>query len=151
MIELAKPSNEKRIVLAVLVLVLIAGATLRIVKLGSESLWLDEAYSIYTSQESLPAIVQETSKDVHPPLYYLQLSLWALLSHDDFWLMANAIFWSTAFVFVPILNRAYYGITLGLVRPIQWDFSCVSRMENQPWSSSGMMWALISTSPIRRP
>src|ERR1700757_5451889 len=76
MIQLAKPSNEKRIVLVVLVLVLISGAALRIVKLGSESLWLDEAYSIYTSQESLPAIVQETSKDVHPPLYYFVLHYW---------------------------------------------------------------------------
>ena len=76
MTELSKGSNQKRIVLLALVLIVSAGALLRIVKLGSESLWLDEAYSIYTSQESLPEIVQEASRDVHPPLYYFALHYW---------------------------------------------------------------------------
>src|SRR5438445_7581572 len=76
MTELSKGSNQKRIVLLALVLIVSTGALLRIVKLGSESLWLDEAYSIYTSQESLPEIVQEASRDVHPPLYYFALHYW---------------------------------------------------------------------------
>jgi len=79
MTQVAKAETEKRVVLVLLVVVISLGALLRIAKLGSESLWLDEAYSIYTSQESLPVIVQETSGDVHPPLYYFALHYWIKL------------------------------------------------------------------------
>src|SRR6266849_1006024 len=83
MTQPAKVETEKRIVLILLVLVISVGALLRIVKLGSESLWLDEAYSIYTSQESLPEIVPEISKDVHPPLYYFALHYWLKFFGDS--------------------------------------------------------------------
>jgi mannosyltransferase len=76
MTEPIEGRNQRRILLLALVIVMCVGAALRIVKLGSESLWLDEAYSIFTSRLPLPAIVQETSKDVHPPLYYFLLHYW---------------------------------------------------------------------------
>lgn len=31
--------------------------------------------------------------DVHPPLYYAQLNLWALAGHSDMWLQANSVAW----------------------------------------------------------
>jgi len=76
MTELSKEPIQKPIVLLVLFLVVVVGAAFRIARLGSESLWLDEAYSISMSQESLPEIVRETSSDVHPPLYYFALHYW---------------------------------------------------------------------------
>jgi uncharacterized membrane protein len=78
MTEPIEGKTQKRVLLLALVLVMSLGAALRIIKLGSESLWLDEAYSIYTSRLSLPAIVNEIKKDVHPPLYYFVLHYWMM-------------------------------------------------------------------------
>jgi uncharacterized membrane protein len=86
------------------------------VGVSSHWLWLDELlaanWSVHGPWATLATILRF---DLHPPLYYLQLSLWALLSHDDFWLMANAIFWSTAAVALLIYAAArVYGLRAGL-------------------------------------
>lgn len=83
MTEPIEGKTQKRVLLLALVLVMCLGAALRIVKLGSESLWLDEAYSIYTSRLPLPAIVHEIKKDVHPPLYYFVLHYWMKLAGES--------------------------------------------------------------------
>ena len=45
----------------------------------------------------------------------VQLSLWALVSHDDVWLMANSIFWSTATIGLLIYAASrVYGLRAGL-------------------------------------
>ena len=72
-----------RLVLAALVLIVAAGALLRVHELGSESVWLDEAFSIKLSQHQPAGIIEETSKDVHPPLYYFALHYWMLLFGDS--------------------------------------------------------------------
>lgn len=72
-----------RLVLAALLLIVALGATLRIYKLGAESLWLDEAFSIKISHNSLAGIIEETANDVHPPLYYFALHYWMLLFGDS--------------------------------------------------------------------
>jgi mannosyltransferase len=72
-----------RLVLATLVLIVAAGALLRVHELGSESVWLDEAFSIKLSHYAPAGIIEETSKDVHPPLYYFALHYWMLLFGDS--------------------------------------------------------------------
>ncbi|HEY0377776.1 MAG TPA: glycosyltransferase family 39 protein [Pyrinomonadaceae bacterium] len=72
-----------RLVLAALVLIVAAGALLRIHELGSESVWLDEAFSIKLSHDAPARIIEETSKDVHPPLYYFVLHYWMMLFGDS--------------------------------------------------------------------
>src|SRR5262245_48231987 len=62
-------------------------------------LWFDELLSAnFSGHGPWAALVSSLRFDVHPPLYYLQLSLWALPSRGDLWLMANTIAWSTAAV-----------------------------------------------------
>lgn len=65
-----------RLLLAALLLIIALGAALRVHKLGAESIWLDEAFTIQTARASLASIVEETSKDVHPPLFYFVLHYW---------------------------------------------------------------------------
>lgn len=72
-----------RLLLATLLLISALGATLRIHKLGAESIWLDEAYSIQISHGSLASIINETAKDVHPPLYYFALHYWMQIFGDS--------------------------------------------------------------------
>jgi uncharacterized membrane protein len=60
-----------------LLLITFIGACLRLYELGSNSLWFDEAISVWFSGKPLEEIIiKQKSGDVHPPLYYLFLSLW---------------------------------------------------------------------------
>lgn len=76
-------TRPARYLLAALLLVVCLGAALRVFKLGAESLWLDEAYSIQVAHRPLGGIVQEISRDVHPPLYYFALHYWMALFGDS--------------------------------------------------------------------
>ncbi len=52
----------------------------RILGVTRQSLWLDEAYSVYVASHRLPQILRFTvSSDAHPPLYYLLLHTWMTL------------------------------------------------------------------------
>lgn len=57
-------------------LVIFAGFVLRFLYLGAESLTFDEVYSVRLAQMSFGEIVQQTSRDFHPPLYYFLLHIW---------------------------------------------------------------------------
>jgi len=60
-------------------------------------LWYDEVYGAVFSRLGLrDMLVAILRFDLHPPLYYLQLGLWALPSGDDVWLCLNALAWSLA-------------------------------------------------------
>jgi uncharacterized membrane protein len=64
----------------VLAVVLVAATGLRLHHLGTESLWLDEAFSVQIAQTDAHRIVVATTDDVHPPLYYLLLEAWLPLA-----------------------------------------------------------------------
>jgi mannosyltransferase len=75
---------QVRFVGLILLLILSLGAVLRVVNLGSDSLWLDEAITIQFARLDLPQLFSETaSSDVHPPLYYLALHYWIKLFGDS--------------------------------------------------------------------
>jgi uncharacterized membrane protein len=42
----------------------------------TQSLWRDEAFSVWIAQDSLSEVIQRTSGDFNPPLYYVLLNLW---------------------------------------------------------------------------
>lgn len=62
-------------------------------------LWYDELLSAVWSMNGPWATLMTVLRfDVHPPLYYMQLTLWMLVSQADGWLMANAALWHAAAV-----------------------------------------------------
>lgn len=61
---------------AALATIVVAGLILRLHHLGTESLWLDEAFSITIADSTIDYILETTSEDVHPPLYYFFLYGW---------------------------------------------------------------------------
>ncbi|MGH7801016.1 MAG: glycosyltransferase family 39 protein [Thermodesulfobacteriota bacterium] len=72
-----KGTPNNRLSSMLLLFIILIGAFLRLYKLGSNSLWFDEAISVWFANESLGNIlIKQTSGDVHPPLYYTLLSLW---------------------------------------------------------------------------
>lgn len=81
-IQSARHSQTKFIGL-ILLLILSLGTVVRLVNLGSDSIWLDEAYSIQFARLPVPQLLAETAaSDVHPPLYYLLLHYWIKLFSD---------------------------------------------------------------------
>jgi uncharacterized membrane protein len=60
-----------------LLAIVILGLVLRLYHLGTQSIWIDEASSIWLAKLSLPQIVQNTAGlDIHPPLYFFLLHFW---------------------------------------------------------------------------
>lgn len=79
--------------------ILVAAVALRLHKIQSESLWLDEVYSAtFAVQRLFDLIVAVWRFDTHPPLYYIQLHLWAMISHNTIWLFLNSVLWSSTSV-----------------------------------------------------
>lgn len=77
-------SSQTRFIGLILLLILALGTVLRIVNLGSDSIWLDEAYSIQFAHLPLAPLLKETAvSDVHPPLYYILLHYWIKLCGDS--------------------------------------------------------------------
>ncbi|MDD1720574.1 MAG: glycosyltransferase family 39 protein [Euryarchaeota archaeon] len=65
--------------LALLAITLL-GLALRTYHLTAQSIWYDEAYSVWIAKLSVSQLVTEAAaNDNHPPLYYLLLHYWSLL------------------------------------------------------------------------
>lgn len=45
----------------------------------TQSLWRDEAFSVWIAKDSLAEVIRRTSGDFNPPLYYICLNLWMKL------------------------------------------------------------------------
>lgn len=58
-----------------LALIIIVAFVLRVYRLGVDSLWLDESFSVVLSQNDLSGMIHLANEDIHPPLYYLILHL----------------------------------------------------------------------------
>ncbi len=81
--------RANRRLLPAAVFVLLLATLLRFHMLGAQSFWNDEGNSARLSERSIPAIVEGTAGDVHPPLYYLALRGWReLLGETEFGLRA---------------------------------------------------------------
>jgi uncharacterized membrane protein len=66
--------------------ILLLSYGLRVSGLTSESLWIDEGYSLALATHSIKEIVQGTAADQHPPLYYMLLHFWLLQNQSVFFL-----------------------------------------------------------------
>ena len=60
-----------------LLLIVLLAAALRLFKLGSQVIWVDEAWTIVNAKLPIPVLVKMVaSVDFHPPLYYIFLHYW---------------------------------------------------------------------------
>lgn len=63
----------------------------------------------------LEAIVLTLRFDLHPPLYYMQLSLWGWAGQTDAWLFGNSVFWGVlTSVSLTLIASRRYGWVIGL-------------------------------------
>ena len=72
-------TRPKRPAAVWLVLILFLAWSLRLYRLGVQSLWNDEGTSVAMAQRDLITIARDAAQDIHPPLYYWLLSGWVRL------------------------------------------------------------------------
>jgi len=63
-----------------LIPLLFVAMALRLFRLGAGSIWYDEGVSLYLAGLPIPDLVAHTAGDIHPPLYYILLHVWATLA-----------------------------------------------------------------------
>lgn len=66
-----------------LVAIVLVSFALRVFRLDAQSLWYDEAFSVYLAHFDLAEITTRTAADIQPPLYYYLLNLWIVLAGDS--------------------------------------------------------------------
>ncbi|MGB3297704.1 MAG: glycosyltransferase family 39 protein [Phormidesmis sp.] len=95
-------------------LILLTATALFTYRLGSESLWIDELFSIRDA--SLPTLVDVYEGVRQRPLYYLWLHVWMKLGSGDAWLRLPSVISAVVSVFLLYqLGRRIAGETEGLV------------------------------------
>lgn len=78
---------------------IVLAIVVRTIAIGDDWLWYDELLSVnFANHDLLDVLLTVARFDVHPPLYYLQLSLWMTFGTSDTYLMANAVLWSVVAV-----------------------------------------------------
>lgn len=78
-------------------LLILLGVAIRLWMRLPTDFWEDEFIAAtHAMQPFGRLLVNIVRNDVHPPLYFLQLHLWALLGQSDVWLKSNSVLWSLA-------------------------------------------------------
>jgi uncharacterized membrane protein len=93
----------------------LAALGMRLLLLGSKSLWFDEALSLHVALSGQAAWWNGTVGIYHPPLYYWLLELWAQLGKSEFVLrLPSAILGSLSVILIYILAKdlAYQSIAV---------------------------------------
>src|SRR5665213_3350646 len=119
--------------------------------IGINSRWLtgDELWSVNLAKDGpWTALLTTLRFDVHPPLYYLQLSLWMMFGHSDQWVMLNSIVWSTvAVAMLCFMASEFHGARVGLaagallaIAPAALDFSDDVRMYSMLLALIQLAW-----------
>jgi 4-amino-4-deoxy-L-arabinose transferase-like glycosyltransferase len=103
--------GHPRLGLAVLLLILLLAFGLRLYRLGAQSLWYDEGFSVYLAQMDPAQIVARTAADIQPPLYYLLLHGWIRL-----WGGGEAAVRSLSLLFGLLSVPLIYGLAWQLFR-----------------------------------
>lgn len=91
------------------------GLLVRLLFLGSKSLWLDEAWSLMVAQGKLTDLWSGVADKMNPPGYYLLLMPWVRLGESEFWLRLPSVLLGTAAIPMTYrLARLLYSEAVGL-------------------------------------
>ncbi len=126
----------------ILGLILVAGFLLRIYKLSSQSIWLDEAYSIYHSRQNFMHVIG--FKDLSPPLYYVLLHFWIKLTGtSEFSVRLLSVFFGTASVFIIyLLGSHIFNKKVGIYSALLVSFSPLHIYFSQEARTYSLLFAL---------
>jgi 4-amino-4-deoxy-L-arabinose transferase-like glycosyltransferase len=114
-----RPKRQNIWITIVPLVITLLALTLRLYRLGAQSLWYDEGVSVYLARMSLPQLTAWTADDIQPPLYYYLLHFWLLLfgpSSSEFIVRFPSLFFGV--LTVPLMykmGRHLFGAAAGLL------------------------------------
>lgn len=110
----------------------------RVVGLGSQSFWWDEAYSAVVARRSIGDIIATVAaEDFHPPLHYVVLKAWALAAGESEFALrySSVIFGTLTVAAAAYVARRWFGKHAGLLAatltgasPYLWYYATEARM-----------------------
>lgn len=109
---------SKRAAVWLLLALLLAGLGLRVFELTARSMWFDESFTWRLLQFSWSEMLSRAATDVHPPLYYIAVRMWAALASDSlFSLRAFSVICSllTITLVYAVVETSYHNRKLALL------------------------------------
>lgn len=98
--------DADRFAIKVLLLLLVMAFCLRLAYLGSKSLWLDEAYSLFVIEKGSTVIWSGEADPYHPPLFYWLSQPWVKFGNNEFMMrLPSAIFGSATILLFYIFAK----------------------------------------------
>ena len=133
-----------------IILILLLAASVRLIGISDESIWLDEGVSISASRMSVPDIVNWTASDIHPPFYYLALKAWMVFGQSEFVLRGfSAVFGVLTVFAVYYVCLDLFGKRVSLVASLLLAVNPVSVYYSQEVRMFSLMAFLVSNTPSR--
>jgi mannosyltransferase len=99
----------------------LVGGWLRIYLLGMKGIWLDEAFSVWVSSQSVADMLHWLVRiDQHPPLYYLLLHYWIAFNGDapSSVRMLSVLFGAGTIPIIYLIGKRISGATMGLAAAV---------------------------------
>ncbi len=134
--------DQKRTAAATLLLLLAAGALLRFYGLSTESLWFDEAYSVWVARHSIDWHIALSMQRIFPPLYYLLLHFWLPFGDTEFIIRSlSVIIGLGSIVAIYALARQLFNTRVALLSALLLAISPLHIW----YSQEGRMYILVAT------
>ena len=94
------------------------GGFLRVLLLGTKGMWLDETFSVWVANHSIPEMLHWVVQiDQHPPLYYLLLHYWIALKGDTpyYVRLFSVLFGAGTIPVIYLIGKRMSGAVVGLI------------------------------------
>jgi mannosyltransferase len=108
------------------IIITLVGGWLRVFKLDSQGLWLDETFSLWVANHSVVDMLHWIVKiDPHPPLYYLLLHYWIALNGDTpyYARLLSALFGTATIPVIYLIGKRMSGVVMGFAASVIFAFS----------------------------
>lgn len=120
----------------------LVGGWLRVFLLGNKGMWLDETFSVWLANQSVPEMMQWIIKiDQHPPVYYLLLHYWIANYGDTpyYVRLLSALFGTLTIPIIYLIGKRISSVQIGLAAAV---FMCFSTF-NIYYAQEARMYTLL--------
>jgi mannosyltransferase len=103
------------------VLFTLIGVFLRVLFLAKNGMWLDETFSVWLANQSVPDLLHWAARiDPHPPLYYLMLHYWMARYGDTpyYVRLLSALFGTITIPVIYLIGKRISGAMMGFTAAV---------------------------------
>lgn len=115
---------DKRSLTFLLLILFIAFFAMHFIRIFDNNYWSDESASIIFANRSFKRVIQVAKLDVHPPLYYLILSIGERYFHNYVWIhhLVSVIPYGVSLIVIGTILRNEFGYNVAMLMGIMVTF-----------------------------